>query len=554
MGIGTGRGFVAAALACLVALAALVAIVLWREPDLHRAEPHPVIYPGHESRVVRFVEPLAHGGFAGLAAGDIQIHGAAIRVQLRSTDAPADACAVPSWARSPGGVQITLLPGSPDERPHADGPTGRVRATDCCSNGLSADAIPRCSSRPADSCSTHCLLARTMTSGVCPPTRRTRRPRRSGFLTPALRLTGISHQRFTAAWFLIAFAVTLAIVAVGWRANVRIEPFSRGDAVPRRSGTLHRVTVGILVALSIGGAAVRFATVQRLPQDGDEVWAEPSPHPILTDDHDAWVHPPAFRTVQQFWAHRSHWHAGDGISRLRTPSVLFAMLALFVVAFGAYASRSSLAATVPIGMLAFAPGIVRASVLARPYALAALLLSVLVVALWGSIAERHTDAIVVAYARDRSGGGIGDVGRCDGGPRGVAAPRRAPGRARGASRSIRGPVVLAGFSLRCWSGTRRSSPVRVLLRRRSSRPPRALTPRGKPARDSPAKPTFVRHAATRRRSHDDCSDSRGSATAKRARRSSHWPPSSRCSRSRSRSIDARVRSNRSWPSSPSRSC
>ena len=38
-------------------------------------------------------------------------------------------------------------------------------------------------------------------------------------------------------------------------------------------------------------------------------------------------------------------------------------------------------------MLAFAPGIIRAGVLARPYALAALLLSVLVVALWGSIAN-----------------------------------------------------------------------------------------------------------------------------------------------------------------------
>ena len=194
MGMGTGRGFVAAAVACLVALAALVAIVLWREPDLHRAEPHPVIYPGHESRVVRFVEPLAHAGFAGLAAGDIQIHGAAIRVQLRNTDAPVDACAVPSWARSPGGVQITLLPGSPDERPHADGPTGRA-----ASHGLLLEWSV-CGRDPALLVSAggqllDALSARPhddiwgVSADAPDPTTVT-----FGILTPALRLTGISHS------------------------------------------------------------------------------------------------------------------------------------------------------------------------------------------------------------------------------------------------------------------------------------------------------------------------------------------------------------------------
>ncbi|MEO8602857.1 MAG: hypothetical protein ABI629_09790 [bacterium] len=377
------RAFVAGALACLVALAACVAIVLWREPELHRADPQPVIYAGHEAAVARFIEPLTRAGFTALATGDVQIQGGEIRVQLRSPDAPVAACALPTWAQSPGGVQITLLPGRPDESPHMDGASGRAvlrglgLAWAVCGGDAASllaaggQLLGALDARPHDDVwgiTADAPDLATVTFGI---------------LTPALRATGISPQRFTAVWFLTALAATLGIVAMTWRADVRIDSLG-GGAVATRRGLLFRVTWLTIVGLAIGGAAARFSAAEQVPQDGDEIWAEPSPHPILTDDHDAWVHPPAFRTVQQLWAHWSGWRARDGIAPLRTPSVCCAVLALWVVAFGVYFAGYRFGATIPIAILALAPGIVRTAVLARPYALAALLVSVLAVALWGS--------------------------------------------------------------------------------------------------------------------------------------------------------------------------
>src|SRR5207248_2312869 len=111
-GVRAMRVFVAASLSCFVALAAFVAIVMWREPALHRGDLHPVIYPGHEPGVMRFIEPLAHHGFAGLKVRGVQIHGASIRVQMRSTGEAVAPCVLPAWAQAPGALQITLLPQS----------------------------------------------------------------------------------------------------------------------------------------------------------------------------------------------------------------------------------------------------------------------------------------------------------------------------------------------------------------------------------------------------------------------------------------------------------
>jgi len=122
-----------------------------------------------------------------------------------------------------------------------------------------------------------------------------------GLLTPFLLRTG------GAPWLVAALAVAVATAISVLAVPARVP---RGHGVPRRwisAAAASLVTLGI---------ALRVHAAARLPFDNDEAWALPSSHELLDATHDAWLHPPLFRVVQEGFVRATGYRVGDSLLHL----------------------------------------------------------------------------------------------------------------------------------------------------------------------------------------------------------------------------------------------
>ncbi len=180
-----------------------------------------------------------------------------------------------------------------------------------------------------------------------------------GLLTPFMARTGLAPDRVVAVCFALALLATLAASLL-----------ARTPTTP--SGRADRRALAIALALVVIAGVMTARAGRQRAHDGDENWARPATTLVLDDDHDAWVHPPVFRALQQGYGHALRWTPARGDAVLRRLSVVCAILAACALAF-AHAVRarrpwSMLLVALPL----LAPRVTSEAVLARPYALATL--------------------------------------------------------------------------------------------------------------------------------------------------------------------------------------
>jgi hypothetical protein len=213
-----------------------------------------------------------------------------------------------------------------------------------------------------------------------------------GLLSPTLAALDVSPC------VLVASVMTLVALLAAWLGLRAPAPDCAPDSAPQNERRARpwtsRPLLGLALAIVAIGLALRVHAARTMPLDVDEVWALASPHPVLSHDHDAWVHPPLFRALQQGWAAAIGFREGDSLLRLRAPSLLASAATLLALAFAAIRrARGFALALLPF---AVAPAIVEASALARPYALATLALVVLAIALFPRPARARGDAWSIA--------------------------------------------------------------------------------------------------------------------------------------------------------------
>lgn len=348
----------------LVGLAAVAAAAALREGD----RLSPVIPPGREAQVLELLEPLLTRGFLGRPAGDVRIEGPEIRVQLEAGTRGSGACdGAPAWVRPPGGLAVARGPG--DGRRFAVARGGLRLSWHLC--GAAPGEAERARSEAAG------LVARLATPDVGavwgPP------GGHIGLLTPVSAATGLGPGQALAAAWLIALALTLVAALL-----VAREPRPAAGTpapAPRRS----RALAGVVLCAVVGaGVAARLHAASAATPDGDEVWARSRSVPVFNGDHDAWVHPPLYRVLQSRWldavAPGSGASSPAPLALARAVSTAAGIAALVLLAAAAW--RGPWWRALLLGPVAVAPAVVSDSVLARPYALTALLLT----ATWGALA------------------------------------------------------------------------------------------------------------------------------------------------------------------------
>jgi hypothetical protein len=322
-----------------------------------------IIPAGHEGEVTALLTPLREHGFAGLTVAGIGVGGDEIRVQLGSANT-AGGCEIQGWAKPPGGITIGYHPDQPD-RPVA----GDSRSGSGVSRGLSVSYLV-CSAAAAEA-------VRAEAAGLLDSMARGRPPSlwqpasslqtgEGGLLGPAASYLGLPVSR-TAVWGLVAGAIG-SLAAAFFISRMRSDEAPSSPpltASPRRRGIVIAATLGLVVL----GATLRIQAAGRAPRDGDETWALRDRHSIVTGDHDAWVHPPVFRAIQQRWADAADVRDGGSLLAMRGVSLFCAIATLVLLAAFAAATRSPWALA-PLAVVAIAPGIVREDILARPYSLA----------------------------------------------------------------------------------------------------------------------------------------------------------------------------------------
>lgn len=293
------------------------------------------IYPGREPAVMRLLAPVVGGAFRGLRVQGVQLIDDEVRVQL----APGGdgGCTLVVARRAGMGCELDV-------------------SARRCEGGGGATELRRV--RDA-------LCARDHGDiwTVAPP-----RPGAShGLLTPLMARTGLPPGRVVAVCFALALLATLAAALLARAASA---PAGRSD---RRA-----LTLALAVVVAAGVLTIRAG--RRRAPDRDEGWARPAATLILDDDHDAWVHPPVFRALQQGYGHAMRWTPSRGALALRGLSVACAVLAVCALAFAhaAGARRPWTVALVALPLLA--PRVTGEAVLARPYALATLFVALAAVA------------------------------------------------------------------------------------------------------------------------------------------------------------------------------
>lgn len=307
-------------------------------PEDAPAEAAPVIPPGREDAVRSWLAPVFAQGVSGRAATGFRIERDHVVVQLEGE----------------GGQLV-------------------VRADDALDAELRFEGVP------PDAALRASLEGRTLrdlfeTRGDADPLART-------LLTPASRSTGLSPG------VLVTLAMSLLLVFALGLGVGRSEPGSapQGAGEPRAGERVRRALrrLGLPFAvLALVGARV-WATL-RAPLESDEV--RPLLRPaFFADGHDAALHPPLARAFGKSWIALSGWDGeAAGAWRLRAGYLALACAAgFFLLAVRHRTPRGG--SKLPwerVGAAAalFGPTVVTASVLARPYAVVALLAAIVVFA------------------------------------------------------------------------------------------------------------------------------------------------------------------------------
>ncbi len=379
-------------LAGLVLLLALLLLVLWGlQEDRARFEPSRspspsplpsyVIEPGQEETIQELLAPIDEGAVPGVEQFSFSVEGGELAVQLFDADSHRDeACPGPAWVRTPGAMFIYRGEPAPD----AEDAASQAKATSLRSGMLRArvywcgDSPPLPALRVLLTDLEDGDIDRVWTSVEVAPGGPSG-PRLSGLLRPAGVATGLD-LRSLAQVLLLGLGLGAIGLGMGlgpWLPGPLPGPASEADTRRR----------GWMIGGFLGAVVWRLWILGQSTADGDESWGAPLSHSIFDETHDAWVHPPLFHLVQQPWVRAIGWSPDQGLGLLRAPMLLAGVLALAILVI-AMARRATPPAALLLALpCLFAPRFALASQLARPYPLAALLVTIVAVCLWAAPAE-----------------------------------------------------------------------------------------------------------------------------------------------------------------------
>lgn len=353
------------------------ASLLARDLGRTEADTELVIPAGREREVLALVRAIGPT-FATHRVGDVRIEQREIRVALESDRATTRGvgCGGPDWVRAPGALRITYGDARADRAGARSGERSAERVTlawflcegEDDAARIADDDARRAIASVASSIDPSRVWQRASRGGALPT---------YGLVTPAARALDLTPAVLVVIVWLIGLAVSLAAPRIAGGAAIDALSPSAIDTDAKRAKIVTLATIALVVL----GVALRVYFAAAAPQDGDEHWAFPSRHPILSGDHDAWVHPPLFRALADGFGHAIGWTIGDTMIALRAPSLVAAACALALAGVAAASSRSpwSLA---PLGVVALSPAIAAESTLARPHGLAALFVTAVALALF----------------------------------------------------------------------------------------------------------------------------------------------------------------------------
>ena len=312
-----------------------------------------------------FVQPVTGPGFASHKVGNIRIEKTELRLHLVGEvleGAANEPCAF-EWAHPPGGVLITyknpdaLLSGQPGTGKVSSGQVGMSWALCGTDASMSeADALP---------------IATALSKNH--PEQLWDRPKSVVFdeMADALGVyPKVLVASFLGAWLLLSIGALLLFV----RRQHPVDP-------PTSKATIG-LAAWILAGLVACGAYVRVSAAIVRVEDGDEGWGFPNLQGILGHDHDAMVHPPLFRGVQQLFVRAIDWAEGDPLWHVRLLPIALAILTLAFIAFAVHNAGKTAWRTLPFAAFVFSAAISPEAVIARPYGLASLLVAVTIAVLW----------------------------------------------------------------------------------------------------------------------------------------------------------------------------
>ena len=334
-----------------------------------------VILAGQEPLMREMLAPLDAGALPGVEQFSFSTEGRLILVQLFNADTHGDAgCPGPEWGRTPGvlflrrGNQVEGEPPVPSGGEMLELGDLRLHYYWCEGEAPVAGLEQLLAGFAAYS-----RLAEIW-QPVTPEQLETPHDGRpSGLLRPAAEWSGLDHERLT---IFVLFALVFASAFVAMAAGPTLPgPLARAEAPPRWVWL-------VMLVLVLATLALRLQVSALSPLDGDETWAWPSDRSIFLESHDVWVHPPLFHMVQQPWARSIAWEQELGVTLLRLPMIAAGTLAVvLVLAFVTAHARPAWLLVLALPC-ALSPDLALASILARPYALAALLVTITAVALW----------------------------------------------------------------------------------------------------------------------------------------------------------------------------
>lgn len=347
----------------LTVLATAVTTIAARSKAVVHADEEFVVPPGREAEVMALLTRMREQGFAGLGVESIFIEGSEIHVQLdRAKGEGAGGCALPAWAAPPGGIVLSYGRKSA-ERAQSVASRGLVMTWSLCGDrSVRAEAAALVED----------MASRPVRAIWQPVASTTAHEQEGGLLGAAASALGIPVSRAAVIGLLVGACGAAA--AAWWFGRTRSAP------APSRA-RVRRVVAIAALAIAVVGAGLRVRAAAQLPPDGDEKWALAETHSIVTADHDAWVHPPVFRAVQQRWAQTAKLAQGCDPLRMRAVSLLASIASVLLLAAIVAALRSAWA-LVPLVTIAWAPGVIENGVLARPYALASLCVAIVAAIAW----------------------------------------------------------------------------------------------------------------------------------------------------------------------------